>query len=176
MESYKFPSWREVGYAYSQGYQLAEMLALCTLGFLLPFAFGHPQLLIGAAVNAFLIRSAASLPSYKLAPVIIAPAVVALARGVLFGPFTPYLALMVPFIWVGNALLVYAFKARIANGWNYAATLTASSLVKAAFLYLAAFVLYSAGLIPAAILGAMGVMQLSTALIGGAIAYPFVRR
>jgi hypothetical protein len=176
MDSFRFPSWNDVGYVYSQSHQLVEMLALGSIGFLLPVAFGHPQLLVGALVNAFLIRSAVSLPSNKLAPVIMAPAVGALARGVLFGPYTYYLALMVPFIWVGTALLVYAFKARLANGWNYAATLVAGSMVKTAFLYLAAFVLYSVGLIPAVILGAMGVMQFTTAVLGGLVAYPLSRR
>ena len=161
-------------YRYPEKYQLAEMLVLGFLGFLIPFTFGHPQLLVGVIVNAFLIRSALTLPSYKTIPVILAPAVGAVARGMVLGPFTLFLVYMLPFIWAGNYLLVYAFKLKLKHRLNYGLTLFTASALKAGFLYAAAVVLYSADIIPQALLPAMGAMQFSTAMLGGIAAYGFV--
>ena len=174
MDIAKSSSMESVLYQYPEKYQLAEMLVLGFLGFLIPFTFGHPQLLVGIIVNAFLIRSALTLPSYKTIPVILAPAVGALARGLVLGPFTFFLVYMLPFIWAGNYILVYAFKLKLKHNFNYALTLLMASALKAGFLYAAAFVLYSINLIPQALLPAMGSMQFATAILGGIAAYGFI--
>ncbi len=165
----------EVYYKHTPEYQFMEMMALGFLGFMIPLTIGHPQLLVGAAVNAFIIRAALSLPQNKALPVILTPSLGALARGILFGPYTVLLVYMIPFIWAGNYILMYAFKIKVKNNVNYFATLIAGSLAKAGLIYAAAFMLYSLKLIPAIMLPAMGLMQLATALTGGAIVYAGVK-
>jgi hypothetical protein len=101
-----------------------------------------------------------------------APSLGVLARGLIFGPFTPFLAIMLPFIWVSNALLVYGIRAlHKKKEQNYWISLGASSLVKTGFLFSAAFVLVSISALPLVFLTAMGVTQLITALSGGILAY-----
>lgn len=161
----------EAYYQYSEKHQLLEMAALGLLGFTLPFALCAPQIIIGILVNALIIRSALSLPSYKTLPAIFMPSIGAVAQGTLFGPFNVFLIYMMPFIWSGNLILLCAFKAKIAHGYNYLLTLLAGSAAKAGFLYAAAYVLYSASIIPEVFLTSMGVMQFVTALLGGILVY-----
>jgi hypothetical protein len=82
---------------------------------------------------------------------------------------------MMPFIWIGNYILVYAFKAKLKHKVNYGLTLLAGSGLKAGFLYTCAYSLYALGLVPEVFLTAMGVTQLSTALIGGMLVYLLLR-
>ncbi|MFH1788919.1 MAG: hypothetical protein ABH834_06030 [Candidatus Altiarchaeota archaeon] len=159
-------------FKHSARHQAIEMYALAGLGFLIPFAIGHPQLLVGAAVNALIIRASLSLPLSRALPVLVMPSVGALARGLVFGPYTVYLLYMIPFIWIGNAILFTAFKAKAGFKLKYRWKLLAGCLAKAGFLYGSAYVLYSAGIVPALFLTAFGILQLVTALMGGAIAYP----
>jgi hypothetical protein len=166
----------EVHYKYSPRYQLLEMMALGFLGFIIPLSIGHPQLLVGVAVNALLIRSALSLPSYRTLPIVFTPTLGVLARGILFGPFTVFLVFMMPFIWAGNYLLIYAFKAKLKYNYNYGLTLILASAAKAGMLYSAAVALHAANIIPEVFLSAMGLMQFTTAIIGGIIAYPWLNK
>jgi hypothetical protein len=160
-------------YGYEDGavgftiHQRLQLLALAGLAFMIPFTLGHPQQLVGVLVNALIIRAALTLPRDRALPVAFAPTLGVLARGLLFGPFTFYVALMMPLIWAGNYILLWAFSLR----GNYALTLGLSSLAKAAFLYSGACALYGAGLMPAALLPAMGAFQLATAVAGGVLAY-----
>jgi hypothetical protein len=160
----------EYGQAYSgrfeSRHQMIELFALSALGFLIPFSFGHPQLLVGVLVNALIIRAAMTLPLNRALPIAFTPTLGVLARGLLFGPFTIFVVYLLPFICVGNILLLWAFS----KGGNFGFTLAASSVVKAAFLYSSAYVLFVLGIIPAVLLPAMGVLQLTTALAGGIIA------
>lgn len=156
---------------YNLKQQYVQAFALSTLGFLIPVMFGHPQLLVGVLVNAFIIRAALTLPASRSWPLVFTPVLGALSRGLLFGPFTPFLLYMVPFIWAGNYILLWAFSRRVTGKFGYALTLGASSVAKAALLYSSAFILFNAGLVPAVLLPSMGVFQLVTALAGGVLAY-----
>lgn len=149
-----------------------EMVIYAAVAFFLPLFIGHPQIIVGVVVNALLIISALNVKGYKLLPVIIMPVLGALSRGVLFGPFTVFLLFMAPFIWIGNGILVAAFrKIKL----NYFVTLIIGSAVKAGFLFLCAFVLYKLGAVPALFLTTMGMFQLYTALLGGVAAYGYQR-
>jgi hypothetical protein len=176
MDGFRFFCLDEVGFEHSARHRFMEMFVLSFLGFLIPFAVGHPQFAVGVLVNALLVRSALSLPSYRTLPVVFTPALGALARGLLFGPFTLFLAYLVPFIWAGNFILVIAFKLKLRYRLNYWAALLAGSAAKAVFLYSAAWILYEAGLLPVVFLSAMGLMQFATAVLGGALAYVSLRR
>jgi len=164
----------EAEYAYSDGTAnkhiqeriYAEAFALSLLGFLIPFTFGHPQLLVGVLVNAFIIRAALTLPTNRALPVLFTPTLGVLSRGLLFGPYTPYIIYMTPFIWIGNYVLYWAMKSN-ALGKSSAIKLAIGSCAKAAFLYSTAYVLYTADILPALFLPAMGVFQFATAVAGG---------
>ena len=78
---------------------------------------------------------------------------------------------MLPFIWVGNAVLVLCIKYfMLDNKTNRIAALGIGATAKAAFLFCAAFALLSFSMVPAAFLTAMGIFQLMTAAMGGAAA------
>ena len=146
---------------------------MCIRDSLMPFTIGHPQLLVGVVVNTMLVLTALEIKSYKaVLPLLFAPSIGVLARGLIFGPYTPFLAIMAPFIWAGNAVLVVMIRGLYQNRkTNYAITLGAASLAKAGFLFSVAFIFVSLSILPAMFLETMGVFQLATALAGGIIAY-----
>jgi hypothetical protein len=153
-------------------FEYAEFLALCFLSFMMPFLLGHPQLLVGIVVNAFLVLAALNMDSKKVVGLALIPSMGAIARGALFGPFTVSLVYMVPFIWAGNMVLIFAMKCLVAGKkMNYFAALGAGSLAKAGLLFGAAYVLLQFSLVPALFLEAMGTIQLVTAVAGGILAF-----
>lgn len=159
-------------YVLSNLNQYFEMILYSVVCFSLPLLIGHPQIIVGVVVNALLITSALNFKGYKLLPVIIVPALGALSRGILFGPFTIFLIYLIPFIWLGNAILVFTFKwFKLHLKQNYWATLLIGSAAKAGFLFLAAFILFKLNIIPVIFLTAMGTIQLTTAILGGIAAY-----
>ncbi|MBD3355333.1 hypothetical protein GF361_05095 [Candidatus Woesearchaeota archaeon] len=154
--------------------QYVEMIIYTAVCFFVPLLMGHPQIVVGVLVNTMLIVAALNLKGAKLLPVILVPSLGVLTRGIIFGPFTIFLVYMIPFIWIGNAILVYAFKwLKLHLNWNYALTLGIGSAVKAGFLFLSALVMYKLGFVPVIFLTAMGLVQLITALIGGIMAFGF---
>jgi len=159
-------------YILSNSLQYIEMVIYSVAAFFIPFFIGHPQIAVGIIVNAMLIVSALNLKGWKLAPIIILPSIAMLARGALFGPFTIFLIYMIPFIWVGNLILVLSFKGfKLRLKQNYWLTLVLGAFFKSGFLFLSAFVLYYFGLIPVVFLIAMGIMQIVTAIFGGVAAF-----
>ena len=154
--------------------ELFEITLYTVVSFFLPFFVGHPQIIVGVLVNSFLITSALNIRGAKLLPVIFAPALGALSRGVLFGPFTIFLLYMIPFIWIGNSILVFAFKwLNLDKKLNRWFTLFLGSTAKAAFLFLAAYALVSLNVLPVLFLTTMGLFQFYTAVLGGIVALGF---
>lgn len=169
---YKLASLQD--YVLTNSYQYFEMIVYTAVCFFLPLFMGHPQIFVGIIVNTMLIASALNIKGYRLLPVIIAPSLGALSRGVLFGPFTIFLVYMIPFIWIGNAILVFSFKwLKLKLKKNYWLTLIIGSLLKSGFLFLIAYILYSLNILPVIFLTAMGLVQLATAVGGGIAAYGF---
>ena len=159
-------------YFLANTHQYFEMVVYSIFSFLVPFFIGHPQIAVGIIVNAMLVVSALNLKGCRLLPVIILPSIAMLSRGLLFGPFTIYLLYLIPFIWIGNSIIVFSFKFfKLKLKKNYWLTLIIGAVLKSGFLFLAAFALYSLGIIPVAFLAAMGIMQLITAILGGTAAY-----
>ncbi|MBU0536399.1 MAG: hypothetical protein KKE20_05500 [Nanoarchaeota archaeon] len=169
---YKLASLQE--YSLSNTHQYFEMISYTMFCFLLPIVLSHPQIVVGIAVNAMLVLAGLNLKGYKLLPVIIAPSLGALSGALLFGPFTRFLLYLAPFIWIGNAIFVFSFKLfKLKLKKNYWLTLVIGSALKSGFLFLAALSLYLLGMIPAVFLTAMGILQLITAIGGGAGAFAF---
>jgi hypothetical protein len=168
----KIANLQDYSLRYSQ--ELFEMVIYTVVAFFLPLMVGHPQIIVGVLVNSFLITTALNVKGFRVLPVIISPVLGALSRGILFGPFTVFLVYMVPFIWIGNAILVFAFKSlNLDKKVNYWITLLTGSVVKAAFLFGIAYLLFSLKLVPALFLTTMGIFQLYTAILGGIVAFGF---
>ncbi|MFW6450540.1 MAG: hypothetical protein ACOCZ6_05805 [Nanoarchaeota archaeon] len=149
-----------------------ETVIYSLLCFLVPFLISHPQYLVGTLVNAALILGALNVRTYRLLPIIMMPSIGVLAAGIIFGPFTNHLVYMIPFIWIGNFIIVYAFKymflSKKINKWT---TLLSSAILKAGFLFAIAAVLVSLNILPVPFLIGMGPVQLLTAITGGLVAF-----
>jgi len=159
-------------YNYSNLQETIEMVLYSLVCFFAPFAIGHPQLLVGVLVNAALIMAALNLRSYKLLPVILLPSIGVLTKGMIFGPFTIFLIYMIPFIWIGNAILVYSFKKfNLEKKMNKWLTLAIGVVLKTGFLFSIAFVLVKLSVLPAIFMTTMGLFQLYTAVLGGVLAF-----
>ena len=142
-------------------------LLLASLALSIPAIFASPQWLIGTIVNALLFVAAVKLDSKNQWPIIVLPSLGALLHGVIFGPLTVFLVYFIPFIWLGNYLLVKlaSFK------WPFVWCVIAASVLKSAALFLTAFFYVNINLVPKIFLSSMGLMQLATALAGGLLAY-----
>lgn len=151
-----------------------ELTVVSLIAFLVPFLLGHIQLFVGVVVNAALITSAVHFKKANVAPAIIFPSLGVLAGGLMFGGFTSFLLYMIPFIWIGNLLLV-VFMKDFYSKTNYFVSMVASAAIKTAFLFLSALVLYKLGFVPAPFLTAFGIMQFATAVIAGFIVYGKIR-
>ena len=139
----------------------------------IPFLFGHPQLVVGSVVNMLLVLSAERLARRHLLPLALLPSLAALARGLVFGPFTPFLLYFLPAIWAGNLALMLAL--RRLRGLPGGLRLPLAALAKVALLYIAALLYVNLDVVPEMFLSAMGLVQLQTALLGGLAAFAFGR-
>jgi hypothetical protein len=156
------------------------------LSFFAPFAFGHPQWLVGTIVNACLFLGAVFLPKKYYIPLAVLPSLGVLARGLVFGPFTYFLVYFLPFIWLGNLILIVAFRNvyefqlkrdptsfKLKNAFSK--LLEVGSLVglpafaKFLFLFLIANIYFKFSIVPMLFVTTMGLNQLATALAGGAV-------
>jgi len=139
--------------------------------FAVPFLLGHPQILVGILVNAFLVLGALHMKKYSLLPLIMLPSLGVLARWVIFWPFTMFLVYMIPLIRIGNFLLVWGMKYfYLAKSWNRFLALGVSAFIKFWLLFAVARVLVSLGFLPKIFLTTMWLLQLGTALAGGVLA------
>jgi hypothetical protein len=146
-------------------------ITLSFASYALPFLLGHPQLLVGSLVNAALFLSATFLPQKLFLPIIFFPSLAVLSRGLIFGPLTSFLLYMIPFIWLGNLLLVLSFKKAFnLTKANYPLSIIAASIIKMLFLYFSATTLFKLSLVPQLFLTTMGLIQGITALVGGILA------
>ena len=152
--------------------EIFEMALYTIATFFIPLMIGHPQIIVGVLVNASLITAALNVRGYKLLPIIIAPSLGALSRCILFGPFTIFLVYMIPFIWIGNSILVFLFKLlNMNNKVSYWPTLLIGAFTKALFLFGIAYLLVNLKILPPLFLTTMGVFQFYTAVLGGIIAF-----
>jgi len=168
---FEFASLSLREYSFGHAHEYVEMFLYSVIVFSLPFILGHEQLLVGATVNCALVLAALNLRGKSLLPVILLPSIGVIAAGAVFGSLSSALVYMVPFIWIGNAILVLSVKEIvIGRRNNRVAALLFGAGAKSLFLFAAAFALFSLNVLPAAFLTAMGVFQLITAVIGGTAA------
>ncbi|MDD5181746.1 MAG: hypothetical protein PHC66_01075 [Candidatus Nanoarchaeia archaeon] len=151
--------------------ELIELSVYSALAFFIPMFLKQPQFLVGSLVNMALVLAAFNLRGIKLLPVILFPSLGIIAGGYVFGGFTMYLVYALPFIWLGNALIVLAFKwLQLQHNLRFFPVLWIASAAKTAVILGAAFVLVSLAIIPKAFMN-MGMLQLVTALVGGTMAF-----
>ena len=149
-------------------------IVLPVVAFTIPFFASGPQLLTGTLVNSFLILTAIKLPLRKAWPVIVFPSIGALGNGILFGPYTPFLTYFLPFIWLGNFILVKSFI-EIKKNTSFPLALFLSSLLKAALLFVFAFAYFKLNLVPQIFLTAMSIFKFATAIAGGILAFGLLK-
>ncbi len=163
----------DMKYLFEQSYDLSdmqetiEMVLYSVVCFFVPFLIGHPQFLVGTIVNAALILGAFNLRLYKLLPVIVLPSIAVVTKGLIFGPMMLPLLYVIPVIWLGNATLVFLVKMLALKDRK---KIVFAGIAKFLIIFLSGTVLVSLGIIPAAIMGSLGVMQLYTFGAGAVIA------
>jgi len=150
-------------------HEMIEYLILNSTLFLVPFLFGHPQLIVGTIVNAGIIYIALNYKEHKLFPAIFLPAIGAIMRGVLFGPFTPYLIWLLPFIWISNAILLFSIRFTLYKKIQKNISFVIGALLKAGFLYSITLIMVNSFELPRMFLNVMGITQIGTALAGGVL-------
>jgi len=149
--------------------QFIEYILLNSVLLIVPFLLGEPQMLIGTVVNAVLIYIAFNFKEHKLFPAIFLPSLATLIRGIIFGPFTPFLVAFIPFIWIANTILIFTARYLRINKHSEIFSLIIAGILKTGFLYLIAQILVTQLDFPEIFLVAMGSTQLITALCGGII-------
>ena len=135
-------------------------------------SFTHSQWITGPVINAILILATVIIGPMEAILLGLMPSAIALSTGLL--PIA--LAPMVPFIMIGNAVLVVLFH--YLRGQNFALRLGLSALLKFAFLHFSVVFIMSA-LLQNEIVSKLAIMmswpQFVTAVIGGIIVYPIIK-
>jgi hypothetical protein len=134
---------------------------------------GHPQWLVGIIVNASLFISAISLSKKTALAVVILPSLGVLARGIIFGPLTISLVYFLPFIWLGNYLLIIVFN-KASQKFPLVFSVILSAIVKSAAMFIPALFYVRFSIAPSLFLQLMGINQMLTALGGGIVALMFI--
>ena len=136
-------------------------------------AFVHIQWLTGPMVNAALIISAVLVGPMEAVLLGLMPSTVALSAGLLPLPLAP----MVPFIMLGNAILVAVFHYLYKK--NFFVAIGTAAFLKFAFLHFTVVWLMD-GILDGKLVAKLAVMmswpQFFTAVIGGVIAYGLLKR
>lgn len=147
--------------------------AIISLGsFFIPFLLAHPQMLVGVAVNILLIRAALVLKNNKIWPIIFLPSLGVISRGLLFSSLTPFLLYLLPFIFLGNFILVYFVKK--SQNSNIIEKFLNPALFKAMFIAAGAFLFIKLAIVPAMLLSAMSLWQFINAFVALLIVYGVV--
>ena len=142
---------------------------LYALAFSIPLFFNSAQLITGTLVNSLLFLSAKRLLKKEIIPVVILPSLGAAAHGVLFGPQTVFLYYFLPFIWIGNYVLIQMFSQLHLK--FYVVRMVVSAGAKFLVLQLFAQLYFHLNIVPSLFVASMGYMQLITALAGGLVAF-----
>jgi hypothetical protein len=139
------------------------------VAFAVPFFVAGPQWLTGTLVNAILFLAAVRL-RWTTRAVIVLPGIAAVLHGVVFGVFTPFLAYFLPFIWLGNGLLIHTANV-VRERMHWSIAVVVGAILKSSLLFLSALVFVRLGIVPELFVRSMGLIQLFTAIAGGCIAF-----
>lgn len=134
--------------------------------------FFNNQLITGTLINSLLIVSVFIFSITGASLLAFLPSSISLFLGLLPAAMAP----MIPFIILGNLILVYIVD--VLRKKNYLMTGILGAVAKAGFLYTVSYVLFNFFLNGAGAKIAssmMGYMQLLTALMGFVLAYPVIK-
>lgn len=148
---------------------------LAVVSFAVPFFLSTQQLITGTLVNLALFLAAKTLEPKQAWPMIFFPSLAVLSRGLIFGPMTKFLIIFLPFIWLGNLVLVSVFRKtqpRLGYWWG----ISLAALGKFVLLFLLAHLFFQLNLVPRLFLQTMGVNQLITASLGGLVSILILKR
>ena len=137
----------------------------------------NSQIIVGSIVNTALIISAINLKGWKkILGVVTMPSISTILSGYVFKSASVYMVYMIPAIWIGNFVLIYAYKwIMLAKEKNYflagiIGIITKVLVIAGGFMLLKAF-----GIFPDKMVNilqtAMTTTQLITASIGTVIAF-----
>ncbi len=153
----------------SKSIPFTALVTLILIAFGAPLLFNH-QLIAGPIVNATLFLSTMILGVRYGAAVAVVPSAIAFSVGVLPIPY------MIPFIVLGNMVLVFSFH--YFKQMGYWPSVVISSFLKFSFLLLFAFLITETllyGDVAKQLMLMMGWMQFLTALLGGVIAFAYLK-
>jgi len=142
------------------------------LGIAIAAPLFHNQFITGPIVNATLLAAVALVGMQGAIFICLIPSVIALSVGTLPAVLAP----MVPFIMIGNVILVSTFG--YLRNKNYWLGLVSGSVLKFAFLFGTSSIVTNLLLnqqVAAKVAAMMSWPQLVTALAGGLLAYGFLR-
>ena len=163
---------------------LVAFLVPTFLGSLITNVFGKTsviatksQLIVGSIVNVALILTALNLKGpAKILGVVTMPSVSTILSGYFFKTASPYMAYMIPAIWIGNFLLIYSYKLLfVSKNKNYILASIVGIALKVAVIFGVFSILKLFGIFPEKLISnlqvAMSSTQLITATIGAVITY-----
>lgn len=163
---------------------LVAFLVPTFLGSLITNVFGKTsviatksQLIVGSIVNVALILTALNLKGpAKILGVVTMPSVSTILSGHVFKTASPYMAYMIPAIWIGNFLLIYSYKLLfVSKNKNYILASIVGIALKVAVIFGVFSILKLFGIFPEKLISnlqvAMSSTQLITATIGAVITY-----
>lgn len=177
---------------FSKKSEVIQTIIIALLAFLVPsflaqlinIVFGtesvisnNSQFIVGSVVNTLLVISALNLKGWsKTSFIVTMPSISTIMSGYVFKSASVYMVWMIPAIWLGNFILIYAFKyIMIAKEKNYFIAAICGIICKVAiifgfFVILKAFNVFPEKLV-ANLQNAMSLIQLITATIGCIIAF-----
>jgi hypothetical protein len=163
---------------------LIAFLVPTFLGQLLKIIFGesslivsNSQLIIGSIVNTALVVSSLNIKGWsKLIPIITMPSISTILSGVVFKSASVYMLYMIPAIWIGNFVLIFAFKYfMLQKEKSYVLASIIGIISKVAIIFLFFIVLKTFNVFPDKLVSnlqkAMSIIQLVTATVGCIIAF-----
>lgn len=137
----------------------------------------NSQLIVGSIVNTALIISAINLKGWKkIAFIVTMPSISTILSGYVFKSASPFMVYMIPAIWLGNFVLVYAYKyIMVAKEKNYFIAGVIGVILKVAIIFGVFSILNAFNIFPEKVVAvfqkAMGLSQLITATIGMILAF-----
>lgn len=137
----------------------------------------NSQLIVGSVVNTALIMAAVNVKGWKnILGIVTMPSVATILGGYVFKSASVFMVYMIPAIWIGNFVLVYAYKwLMLSKEKNYFLAGIVGIVTKVAVIATGFFILKAFGIFPdkmvTTLQAAMTTTQLITASIGTVIAF-----
>lgn len=179
-------------YDFSKGIEIMQAIILGLIALLVPTflaqlitkLFGstsvitqNSQLIVGSVVNTALILAAINLKGWKkIVGIVTMPSVSTILSGYVFKSASVFMAYMIPAIWIGNFVLIYAYKKiMVEKKKNYFLAGVAGVIFKVLVIFAGFELLNVFGIFPqkvaATLQTAMGTTQAITATIGVLITF-----